>query len=47
MKPLGKMKISEVYPIFQIIAKQHGLNLNRLREFNMVKNIFINRYLWN
>ena len=42
---IGKMKVSEVLPYLEIIAKELGLRLNRYNEFKMAKTIMINRYL--
>lgn len=44
---IGKMTISEVYPYLKIIADQYEFKLNRVKDFRMVKKIFVNQYYWN
>ena len=43
----GKLTISEIYPHLKIIADMYGFRLNRVKEFNMVRKIFINQFYWN
>ena len=34
METLGKQKLSDCLPMLRQIAQEHGLRLNRVREFN-------------
>ena len=41
---IGKMKITEVLPYLNVIAKEHGLRLNRAKEFKFARMILVNLY---
>ena len=41
---IGKMKITEVEPVLKTIAKEYGLKLNRVKEFNIAKKLISIRY---
>jgi hypothetical protein len=44
---IGKMTITEAYPHLSSIAKSHGLNLNRAKEFKLARLILVNLYCHN
>jgi len=41
---IGKMTIIEVEPALKIIAKEYGLKLGRIKEFNIAKKLLSIRY---
>lgn len=41
---IGKMRITEVLPYLTVIAKEHGLRLNRAKEFKFARMILVNLY---
>lgn len=41
---IGKMKITEVLPYLNVIAKEHGLRLNRAKELKFARMILVNLY---
>lgn len=43
-KTIGKMKISEVFPHLNSIAKAYGLKLNRAKDFKFARIILVNLY---
>lgn len=43
---IGKLTISQIYPYLKVIADQYGFRLYIVKEFNMVRKIFINQFFW-
>tara|TARA_Y100000356_G_C11215748_1_gene266182 strand:+ start:104 stop:262 length:159 start_codon:yes stop_codon:yes gene_type:complete len=43
---IGKMTITEVMPALNSIAKQHGLKLNRLKDFRIARKLLAIRYTY-
>jgi len=43
MKSIGEYKLSEMLPHLNEVAISHGLNLSRVKEFNIAKKILANR----
>lgn len=41
---IGQMTITEVEPVLKAIAKEYGLKLNRVKEFNIAKKLISIRY---
>lgn len=41
---IGKMKITQVEPALKAIAKEYGLKLGRVKEFNIAKKLLSIRY---
>ncbi len=44
MKTIGKHPISELMPHIRAIAFEHGLKVNRVKDFKHIKQILIQRY---
>ena len=44
---IGKMTITEAYYYLKPIANNHGLNLNRAKEFKLARLILVNLYCHN
>ena len=43
---IGQMTITEVEPALKSIAKEYGLKLNRVKEFNIAKKLLSIRYFY-
>ena len=41
---IGKMTILEALPALKLIAKEHGLKLNRVRDFKIARKLMAIRY---
>ena len=41
---INKMTITEAMPFLKSIAKEHGLKLNRVRDFNIARRLLSIRY---
>ena len=37
MKTIGQSKVTEMLPYLEVIAKQHGLKLNRAKDFKLTR----------
>ena len=44
MKTIGKHTISELIPHIKAIAFEHGLKMNKVKDFNLIKKILIQRF---
>lgn len=41
---IGTMKITEIEPVLMSIAKEYGLELNKVKEFNIARKLLSIRY---
>ena len=41
---IGKMTITEIEPVLRAIAKEYGLKLGRVKEFNIARKLLSIRY---
>tara|TARA_A100001037_G_C15152011_1_gene639937 strand:+ start:692 stop:835 length:144 start_codon:yes stop_codon:yes gene_type:complete len=41
---IGKMTISKALPALNLIAKEHGLKLNRVKDFKIARRLMAIRY---
>tara|TARA_B100001769_G_scaffold274728_1_gene273905 strand:- start:2214 stop:2375 length:162 start_codon:yes stop_codon:yes gene_type:complete len=44
MKTLGNHTLTELLPHLKIIAFEHGLKINKVKDFNIIKKIMIQRF---
>ncbi len=44
MKTIGKHTITELLPHIKSVAFEHGLKINRVKDFNLIRKILIQRY---
>jgi len=44
MKTIGKHTLTELLPHFRLIAFEHGLKINRVKDFNIIKKIMVQRF---
>lgn len=44
MKTIGKHTIKELMPHIQSVSFEYGLKINRVKDFNMIKKILIQRF---
>ena len=43
---IGKKTITEVLPELQAMAKEHGLRINRVKDFKIIRKILAIRYFY-
>ena len=46
-KYFNGVKFSEIYPALEIVAKQNGLKLGKVREFRIAQSIIVNSIINN
>ena len=44
MKTIGQHTISELMPHIKLVAIEHGLKVNSVEDFNLIKKILVQRF---
>jgi len=44
MKTIGKHTVKELLPHLKDIAFEHGLKINKVKDFNVIKKIMVQRF---